>query len=102
MRFAIVAPETSESGASAFSEGLAEVVRRRLVTLGYDNDSFSIAYSWAEYPHHGQTPEELLKVGTVNLEENDLRRESAPSPQVQPPAETAAERRTETSASQAH
>ncbi len=102
MRFAIVAPETSESGASAFSEGLAEVVRRRLVTLGYDNDNFSITYSWAEYPHHGQTPEELLKVASVSLDANDLRHESAPTPQAQPPAETGAERRSETPASQAH
>jgi diguanylate cyclase (GGDEF)-like protein len=98
MRFAIVAPETSESGASAFSEMVAEVVRRRLVTLGYDNDSFSIAYSWSEYPHHGQTPEELLKVAAVSLEERDLRKESAPAPQL----DMGGERRSETPASQTH
>src|SRR4051794_5907947 len=67
LRFAIVAPETSETGASAFSEMVSEVVRRRLVTLGYDNDSFSIAYAWAEYPHHGQTANELLGVAAENL-----------------------------------
>jgi diguanylate cyclase (GGDEF)-like protein len=97
MRFAIVAPETGESGASAFSEMVAEVVRRRLVTLGYDNDSFSIAYSWSEYPHHGETPEELLRVAAVQLEERGLRHESAPAPPVGP----AAERRVETPASPA-
>jgi diguanylate cyclase (GGDEF)-like protein len=99
MRFAIVAPETSESGASAFSEMVSEVVRRRLVTLGYDNDSFSIAYSWAEYPHHGHTREELLKIAAVNLEEQDLRHESAPASHAQ--VERAAEQRAETPASQA-
>ena len=100
LRFAIVAPETSEAGAAAFSERVAEVVRRRLVTLGYENDSFSIAYSWAEYPHHGQTPDELIKVAEVNLEEQELRHESAPGPQLQ--EADGAERRTEAPASQAH
>jgi len=97
MRFAIVAPETSENGAAAFSEMVAEVVRRRLVTLGYDNDSFSIAYSWAEYPHHGQTSEELLKIAAVNLDEQYLRHESAPGALGEP----VTERRSETAAPQA-
>jgi diguanylate cyclase (GGDEF)-like protein len=80
MRFAIVAPETNKEGAATFAEMIADVVRRRLVTLGYDNDSFSIAYSWAEYPHHGQTREELLKVAEVGLDQRELRHESTPAP----------------------
>jgi diguanylate cyclase (GGDEF)-like protein len=81
LRFAIVAPETSLDGAVPFSEMVAEVVRRRLVTLGYDNHGFSIAYSWAEYPHHGQSPDELLKVAEIGLEQGELRHESAPAAQ---------------------
>jgi diguanylate cyclase (GGDEF)-like protein len=80
LRFAIVAPETNEEGAETFSQLVADVVRRRLVTLGYDNDSFSITYSWAECPHHGDTREELMKVAEVGLDQQELRHQSTPAP----------------------
>ena len=80
MRFAIVAPETNQEGAAVFSEMVSEVVRRRLVTLGYANEHFSIAHAWAEFPNEGLSPDELLKVAEARLEENVLGRNGVPEP----------------------
>jgi diguanylate cyclase (GGDEF)-like protein len=67
-RFAIVAPETEGVGASAFSRGLVDVVRKRLMTLGYESGSFTIAVGWADYPKTARSRAELLQLARVSVE----------------------------------
>ncbi|KKL13361.1 hypothetical protein LCGC14_2526540, partial [marine sediment metagenome] len=59
-RFAVIASETAGDGAVVVARGLVDQVRKRLVTLGYDSGSFSIAVGWADYPRNGQSPAQLL------------------------------------------
>jgi GGDEF domain-containing protein len=49
LRFAVVAVETSSSGAAVLAGGLAKKVRSRLLSLGYENGSFTVAVGWADY-----------------------------------------------------
>jgi diguanylate cyclase (GGDEF)-like protein len=79
LRFAIVAPETSAAGAASIAETVTDVVRRRLVTLGYDSASFEITVGWADFPHHAQTRGELLKAASSNLQAAVVRHETARS-----------------------
>lgn len=60
-RFAVLAPETEGEGAAAFGRNLVDVIRKRLMTLGYEGSSFAIAVGWADYPHTADSPEELLR-----------------------------------------
>jgi GGDEF domain-containing protein len=48
-RFAVVAIETGESGASVLAGSLAKQVRSRLLSLGYEGDSFTVSVGWADY-----------------------------------------------------
>jgi GGDEF domain-containing protein len=79
LRFAVVAPETTAAGAASIAETIADVVRRRLVTLGYESESFQIAVGWADYPHHAQSRTELLEATLADLKTSVLRNETAPS-----------------------
>ena len=67
-RFAVVAPETEGVGASAFGRGLVDVVRKRLMTLGYEADSFTIAVGWADFPKAAKSRAELLQLARVSVE----------------------------------
>jgi GGDEF domain-containing protein len=78
LRFAIVAPETPVEGAAAFAEMLSEVIRKRLVTLGYDSESFQIKHSFADYPSRAQNREQLLELAAAGLESFSPARASAP------------------------
>jgi diguanylate cyclase (GGDEF)-like protein len=88
LQFAILAPETSAEGAASVAETITEVVRKRLLTLGYEGSSFDIAVGWADYPHRAQSRNELLGVARAYLEaavvQNELRpakgsREASPA-----------------------
>jgi diguanylate cyclase (GGDEF)-like protein len=79
LRFAIVAPETTAAGAASIAETVSDVVRRRLVTLGYDTASFEIAVGWADYPHHARSRSELLEAAAADLKTAVLHNETAPA-----------------------
>jgi GGDEF domain-containing protein len=79
LRFAIVAPETDAVGAASIAETVADVVRRRLVTLGYESTAFDIAVGWADYPHHAQSRADLLDAASADLRAAILRNETAPA-----------------------
>jgi len=67
-RFAVIAPETEGVGAAAFGRGLVDVVRKRLMTLGYEAESFKIAVGWADYPRAAKSRAELLQLARVSIE----------------------------------
>jgi GGDEF domain-containing protein len=79
LRFAIVAPETDAVGAASIAETVADVVRRRLVTLGYESATFEIAVGWADYPYHAQSRAELLEAAAADLQAAILRNETSPA-----------------------
>jgi GGDEF domain-containing protein len=79
LRFAIIAPETDAAGAASIAETVADVVRRRLVTLGYESSTFEIAVGWADYPHHAQSRAELLEAASADLQAAILRNETSPA-----------------------
>jgi GGDEF domain-containing protein len=49
LKFAVVAVETTSSGAAVLAGGLAKKVRSRLLSLGYEGDSFTVAVGWSDY-----------------------------------------------------
>jgi GGDEF domain-containing protein len=49
LKFAVVAIETAESGAAVLAGGLAKKVRSRLLSLGYEGDSFTVAVGWTDH-----------------------------------------------------
>ncbi len=67
-RFAVLGPETDSNGAGAFSQGLAEVIRKRLMTLGYESSSFALAVGWADFPRSAQSSTGLLDVARRGVE----------------------------------
>ena len=79
LRFAVVTPETDAAGAASMSETIADVVRRRLMTLGYEPDSFEIAVGWADFPHRAQSRAALLSTATEDLEAAIRRHDVAPT-----------------------
>ena len=68
LRFFVVAPETTASGASAMATTVASLVRQRLVVAGYDPDTFQVATGWAEFPHRASNREELMLAALEALE----------------------------------
>jgi GGDEF domain-containing protein len=79
LRFAVVTPETDAAGAASISETVADVVRRRLVTLGFEPDAFDIAVGWADFPHRAQSRAGLLAAAVADLDAAILRNETAPA-----------------------
>jgi GGDEF domain-containing protein len=59
-KFAVVAIETGESGASVLAGSLAKQVRSRLLSLGYEGASFTVAVGWADFHLTGGTKEALI------------------------------------------
>jgi GGDEF domain-containing protein len=59
-RFAVLAPETDGPGAATFSRVLLDVIRKRLMTLGYEVTSFSLAVGYADYPNTARTAQDML------------------------------------------
>jgi diguanylate cyclase (GGDEF)-like protein len=66
-KFAVLAPETGDNGASAMAKSLSEQVRKRLVSLGYQNSSFSVAVGWADYQYDELPRQELFKHADTSL-----------------------------------
>jgi GGDEF domain-containing protein len=60
LKFAVVAIETPASGAAVLAGGLAKKVRSRLLSLGYEGDSFTVAVGWADYHGTDATKQALL------------------------------------------
>jgi GGDEF domain-containing protein len=79
LRFAVVTPETDAAGAASTAETVADVVRRRLLTLGYEPDCFEIAVGWADFPQRAQSRAALLASATEDLEAAIRRHDTAPS-----------------------
>jgi GGDEF domain-containing protein len=80
LQFAILAPETPAEGAATVGEITADVVHKRLVTLGYDGGSFDIAVGWADYPHRAHSRGELLGGARAYLEADAVQNELRTSP----------------------
>ena len=71
LRFAVMAPETPASGAAAVAGTVADMVRKRLISAGYDAGSFDVAVGWADYPGAADTPSALIAAATASLERSE-------------------------------
>jgi GGDEF domain-containing protein len=68
LRFAVVAPEADATGAARVSDNVAEKVRAKLVSIGFEPDEFQVAAGWAAYPDHADSSPGLLSQAQNNLE----------------------------------
>lgn len=87
MRFAVMTPETTAPGAAAVAGTVADMVRRRLISAGYDGGNFEVAVGWADFPGNAKTSEELIAATTASLERGDRGLTgglTAPHPTTQP------------------
>jgi hypothetical protein len=64
-------PETTAPGAAAVAGTVADMVRRRLISAGYDGGSFEVAVGWADFPGSASNAEELIAATTDSLERRD-------------------------------
>jgi GGDEF domain-containing protein len=71
LRFAVMTPETTAPGAAAVAGTVADMVRRRLISAGYDGGTFEVAVGWADFPGNASTAQELLAATTASLERGD-------------------------------
>ena len=60
LKFAVLAIETTQSGAAVLAGGLAKKVRSRLLSLGYEGDSFTVAVGWADFNLTNGSQDELM------------------------------------------
>jgi GGDEF domain-containing protein len=67
LKFAVLAIETTESGAAVLAGGLAKNVRSRLLGLGYEGDTFTVAVGWADYHLTDGTKQALLAEADSSL-----------------------------------
>jgi GGDEF domain-containing protein len=68
LRFVVVAPETTASGAAAMGNTVAGVVRQRLMVAGFEPETFSVDVGWAEFPHRATTRDGLLAAAQAAIE----------------------------------
>jgi GGDEF domain-containing protein len=71
LRFAVMTPETTAPGAAAVAGTVADMVRRRLISAGYDGGNFDVAVGWADFPSNASTGEELIAATKASLERGD-------------------------------
>lgn len=71
LRFAVMTPETTAPGAAAVAGTVADMVRRRLISAGYDGGTFEVAVGWADFPGNASTAEELISATEASLERRD-------------------------------
>lgn len=71
LRFAVMTPETTAPGAAAVAGTVADMVRRRLISAGYDGGTFEVAVGWADYPGAAQTAPALMDATISSLERGD-------------------------------
>jgi GGDEF domain-containing protein len=67
LKFAVLAIETTQSGAAVLAGGLAKKVRSRLLSLGYEGDTFTVAVGWADYHLTDGTKQALLAEADSSL-----------------------------------
>ncbi|MEX0993681.1 MAG: hypothetical protein WDZ37_06765 [Solirubrobacterales bacterium] len=84
-RFAVLAPDTDGEGAAAFGRGLVDVVRKRLITLGYETESFAVALGWADYPHSAQSTRALIDVAAKGANSPGSVGDPSQAPSAEPP-----------------
>ena len=85
LRFAVMTPETTAPGAAAVAGIVADMVRRRLISAGYDGGNFDVAVGWADFPGNAATAQELIAATTASLERGDRALPGdAPAPQATP------------------
>jgi len=81
LKFAVLAIETTESGAAVLAGGLAKNVRSRLLGLGYEGDTFTVAVGWADYHLTDGTKQALLAEADSSLASaTPVRTRSRPGP----------------------
>ena len=71
LRFAVMTPETPLPGAAAVAGIVADMVRRRLISAGYDGGSFDVAVGWADFPGAANNAGELINATRTSLERRD-------------------------------
>jgi GGDEF domain-containing protein len=71
LRFSVMTPETTAPGAAAVAGTVADMVRRRLISAGYDGGSFDVAVGWADFPGNAENATELVAATTASLERGD-------------------------------
>ncbi len=71
LRFAVMTPETTAPGAAAVAGTVADMVRRRLISAGYDGGNFEVAVGWADYPGTAENASDLVTATTASLERGD-------------------------------
>ncbi len=71
LRFAVMTPETTAPGAAAVAGTVADMVRRRLISAGYDGGSFEVAVGWADFPGAAETAPALVDATRASLERGD-------------------------------
>jgi GGDEF domain-containing protein len=79
-KFAVLAGETGDSGARALALGLADYVRKRLLSLGYENESFSVRVGWAELRRDEEAKEKLFREADRVLDGRVLMGDGVPVP----------------------
>jgi GGDEF domain-containing protein len=85
LRFGVMTPETNAPGAAAVAGTVADMVRRRLISAGYDGGSFEVAVGWADFPGAAATAEELVAATKASLERGDRGLAGGvPAPQATP------------------
>ena len=71
LRFAVMTPETTATGAAAVAGTVADMVGKRLISAGSDAGSFDVAVGWADYPGAADTPSALIGAATASLERSE-------------------------------
>jgi GGDEF domain-containing protein len=71
LRFSVMTPETTAPGAAAVAGTVADMVRRRLISAGYDGGSFDVAVGWADFPGNAENAADLVAATTASLERGD-------------------------------
>jgi diguanylate cyclase (GGDEF)-like protein len=89
-KFAVLAAETGETGAAAMGRNLAEQVRKRMLSIGYEGDSFSISAGWADYHYDELSKHDLAKEADRALGAAILQSEGIAFPPVSEPEATPA------------
>jgi diguanylate cyclase (GGDEF)-like protein len=80
LKFAVLAPETNDTGAAAIAQGVSEQIRKRLLGLGYSGASFFVAVGWADYQYDEVSKTDLMSRADAALAAATLRRERAAAP----------------------
>ena len=68
LRFAVVAPEADAAGAARVSDNVAEKVRAKVASIGFEPDEFQVAAGWAAYPDDADSSPGLMSQAQNNLE----------------------------------